>query len=150
SAYVDGEYLQDVEGEAGQASRIGQLKQSADQGNAAAMNALGLLYEDRDPREAVKWFQLASLAGHGYASNNLDSLLRSGRAPREYALEALRYHHRLAVRDAGDSRSLLARLYEHGIYLERDPAAAEKWYRLAADFQGLGAMYFALCCRCYF
>ena len=129
----------------------------ADQGNAVAQFALGLMYryghgEDAEKRHglAIKWLRLAADQGNADAQRNLGVLFVRSDYP-----NGIKWLHLAADQGDAQAQYILGQVFGHHVsmgsagkqgYTEDFPAAAN-WYRLAAD-QGhaeaqcaLGRMY---------
>ena len=78
-----------------------EFKTLAEQGNAKAQLALGLMYElgrgvPRDDAEAVKWYRKAAEQGYARAQNNLGLMYGEGQGvPQDYA-EAVKWYRKAA------------------------------------------------------
>lgn len=113
---------------------VALLEAAAAKGNPGAMNELGRLYlrgtgVPRDRDRAVAWLEQAAAAGHTFAYNNLGTLLlEEGAAARARELFT-------ASAEAGDifGYNNLGWLHETGRGVERDLAAALRWYAKAAE-----------------
>ena len=86
----------------------------------------------RDTRDqGIRWLGAAALQGDVNAAVTLaDFLSRSGPS---FQAEAARWHEHAA--ELGDALSMvqIARIFEQGAGRDADPAAADAWYRRAAD-----------------
>ncbi|WP_067813177.1 protein kinase domain-containing protein, partial [Actinomadura kijaniata] len=108
---------------AGEETDEQRWRRLAGQGDSNAMNELGILLKQTDPRQSERWYRQAADAGNRHAMFNL-ALLLEGDDPGE----AERWYRRAA--DAGDSGSM----NNLGLLLEDDdPVEAERWYRQAAE-----------------
>ncbi|MBI0407747.1 MAG: sel1 repeat family protein, partial [Nitrosospira sp.] len=73
-AYDKGEFMQAID----------MYKPLAEQGNAAAQNNLGVMYDQgegviQNYQEALKWFRLSAIQGDVEAQNNLGVMYDQGR-----------------------------------------------------------------------
>jgi uncharacterized protein len=113
---------------------------AADQGNAAAQTALGVVYASglgvpQDQAKAVEWTRKAADQGYANAQNNLGNMYARGGACR-----------RITARQGyASAQNNLVMMYNSGRGVQQNYAEGIKWSRLAAE-QGLAA---ALCCGDY-
>ena len=128
------------------------LAQQAEQGNAEAQSALGILFANgegvqRDDLRAVQWFRKAAEQGNAMAQSNLGFMYNRGRGvPQDYA-QAVVWWRKAAEQGHADAQYNLGVCYREGEGVTKDDAQAAQWYRKAAE-QGdaraqsnLGFMY---------
>ena len=117
-----------------QTQEIDALRARAEQGYAAALNNLGIMYAGgrgvpQDDAEAVHWYRLAADQGVGIAQYNLGSMYAAGRGvPLDYVLAHM-WFNLAASRLTGDRR-------ETGVE-NRDRAARQMTPAQIADAQRL-------------
>lgn len=126
-AYLNGEGM-----EAQPRLGVPWLRAAADAGDPRAMNALGVAYErglgvNRSNRWAKHWYRQAAGKGYGEAMRNLAALHQRTSAP-----DSALFWYRKAV-DAGseEARVDLGWMYEEGVGVPRDTAAALRLYEAA-------------------
>jgi TPR repeat protein len=118
---------------------VGLLVKAADAGHAAAMNALGVMYQNgrgvaRDEAEAVRWYQKASGAGDMAGMTNLAGMFANGRGgvPKNEP-EALRMYRQAADGGNADAMISLGTMYRDGSGVPKNEAEALRWYLRAAN-----------------
>jgi hypothetical protein len=133
-----------LEGKTGaQRGLLAVLKSSANDGNASAMNELGMLYlegkfVEPDFDNAVRYFARASKMGSLAGSANVVGMfLKSDAAPTSPILEGALDQIEEACRDGADGPLyyLLGRAYESGRGRPADPARAFELYRKGCSFK---------------
>jgi hypothetical protein len=121
---------------------IDQLKVMAESGNTDAMLELGnRLVEgrglDKNPEEALKWFQKVADAGNGQGWYGVGFLYSDGRLGEADIAKAITYFRKGAELGNADCQASLGLLYQAGDRIpggvKGDPIEAVKWYRLAAE-----------------
>jgi len=128
------------------ATALRLLKPLADQGNAAAQNAVGALYlegwgVEQDYDEARQWFLKAAEQGHAKAQVNMGNLYDQGfGVPRDYA-EAAKWFRMAAEQGYVQGQALLGAMYAVGEGVPQDFPQAVKWYRMAAEQGDAEAQY---------
>lgn len=127
AAYKSGDYATALEG----------FRSLAEQGNANAMNNLGLMHANGlgvavDFAAARAWYERAADQGNLNAINNLGGMYEMGQGvPQSYEEAAQRYA--IAAKyGLSDSQYNLGVLYESGKGLPNDLLQAYLWYSLAA------------------
>ncbi|MBF0127718.1 MAG: sel1 repeat family protein [Magnetococcales bacterium] len=131
-----------------------RARHAAEQGNAAAQTALGVMhYLGRggvlqNYQEAVKWFRLAAEKGNAAAQSNLGVMYFKGEGVRQDHKEAARWLRQAAEQGNGSAQSSLGEIYYRGLGVTQEYKEAARWFRLAAE-QGrraaqtkLGFMYY--------
>lgn len=120
------------------ATALAGFRQSAAQGNNAALNNLGLMYANgwgvaEDDAEAVRWYRQAADQGNVKAMYALSVMYSSGEGvPQDGAL-AMSW--RLKAAKGGDSsaQQALGTDYRHGLNgVAENPVEAARWHGLAA------------------
>jgi hypothetical protein len=109
----------------------------AEQGNASAKTALGVIYEHgqgvpQDFVRAVIWYSEAAYQGDPDAQSNLGAMYANGRGvPQDYAQAVVWYRQAGERWNAGAQRNL-GLMYEHGQAVPQDYVSAHMWLNLAA------------------
>ncbi len=106
------------------ASMVKQLKDLAEQGNAAALNDVGMLYfhgvgVERDYIEAARYLKKAADKGHENAIQFLESLVGSFKKEAENGDPEYQY--------------AMGVMYLEGINVKKDKKMAKKYLKMAAD-----------------
>jgi len=127
AAYENGDYATALEG----------FRTLAEQGNANAMNNLGLMYANGlgvavDLDAAHAWYQKAAAKGSLSAINNLGALYEMGQGVPQSYEEAAHKYALAAKYGLSDAQYNLGALYELGKGLPSDLVQAYLWYSLAA------------------
>lgn len=116
---------------------IGIVKPLAEGGDPFAQFTMGQFAESgsgmaKNPREAVRWYRLASDAGQTDAMTNLGYLYEQGRGvPQDYK-EAVRLYAKAAEAGNPVAQTNLATTYAEGKLVKQDFAQAAQWFRKAA------------------
>jgi len=129
-----------------------KVRPLAQQGNAAAQNILGVMYENgkgvsKDYRQAIEWIRKAAEQGLAKAQNNLGGMYDLGiGVPKDYS-KALKWYRRAANQGFAGAQHNLGAMYFNGNGVQKNEKQAVEWLRKAAD-QGdsdsqrnLGDMY---------
>jgi TPR repeat protein len=109
----------------------------AEQGNASAQTALGVIYEHgqgvpQDFVQAVIWYNEAAYQGDPDAQSNLGAMYANGwGVPQDYAQAVVWYRQAGERWNAGAQRNL-GLMYEHGQGVPQDYVSAHMWLNLAA------------------
>ena len=123
-----------------QPARGGQLPpgllEQAEQGDAAAQNAVGSRYYagrdvERDDAEAARWIRLAADQGYVPAQYNLGLLYFRNRGVPGNDVEAARWYRVAAEQGYAPAQAGLGYLYIYGAGVEEDHARAYMWLELA-------------------
>jgi uncharacterized protein len=114
-----------------------ELRKSAEEGDASAQNALGLLYYGgkgvpQDSRQAKQWFEKAAEQGHAGAQVNLGTLYLHGDGAPESEQMALFWFSRAAAQRDALAFAKLGRMYERGRGVSQDLIQGHMWYNLSA------------------
>jgi TPR repeat protein/CHAT domain-containing protein len=127
------------------AKALALLQKAAADGQAAAMDNLGVLYRDgngvtQDYRKALQWFQKAADAGDADAMNHLGWLYDGGKDVAQNSGRAREWYQKAA--DAGNTDAMynLGVMYQDGQGVTQDYGKASDWYRKAADAGDTDAM----------
>ncbi len=109
----------------------------AKEGHAAAMTAMGLIYDKGqgvllNSKEAVMWFRLAADGGDKDGMYHLGRMLAQGRGGRQHFATAATWLQKAADLGQHDAQYLLAALYERGQGVVQNESTAAAWYSLAA------------------
>ncbi|MFO1058488.1 MAG: tetratricopeptide repeat protein [Dongiaceae bacterium] len=135
------------------ARAVAACRRLAEQGNAAAQLALGVMYGEGqgvppDGVQAGKWVRKAAEQGYAPAEERLGAMYSTGYwgVPRNPS-EAVSWTRKAADQGWAMAQHNLAVYYDEGFGVPRDDTEAVKWYRKAAE-QGdvssqnnLGVMY---------
>jgi uncharacterized protein len=116
-----------------------ELRKSAEEGDASAQNALGLLYYGgkgvpQDSGQAKQWFEKAAEQGHAGARVNLGTLYLHGDGAQQSEQMALFWFGRAAAQRDALAFAKLGRMYERGRGVSRDLIQAHMWYNLSAAY----------------
>ena len=110
----------------------------AEQGNAHAEHALGVMYDEgqgvpQDDAEAVKWYRLAADQGLAEAQYNLGNSYQLGQGVPQDDAEAVAWYRLSAEQGLAAAQHNLAGRYTRGQGVPRDYVQAHMWYSLAAS-----------------
>ncbi|HWA50383.1 MAG TPA: tetratricopeptide repeat protein [Dongiaceae bacterium] len=119
------------------ATALKGFQELASQGNANAMNNLGLMYSNglgvtADQAKAIDWYNQAASKGHLGAVNNLGGMYEMGQGVAQNYTTAAEKYALAAKYGLTDAQYNLAALYEAGKGVQNDPLQAYIWYSLAA------------------
>jgi TPR repeat protein len=114
------------------------LKKAAEQGDADAQEALGLMYAEgqgveQDFKEAVKWYQKAADQGNADAQETLGLYYETGLPGGKDFKEAVKWYQKAADQGNDGGQFGLGRMYYHGDGVEQDFKEAVKWFQKAAE-----------------
>jgi TPR repeat protein len=120
------------------AKALALLQKAAADGQAAAMDNLGLLYRDgkgvtQDYGKALLWFQNAANAGDTDAMNNLGLLYYYARGVVQNYGKARYWYQKSADADDKTGMYNLGVMYREGQGVPQDYGKAREWYQKAAD-----------------
>ncbi|MBQ7617288.1 MAG: sel1 repeat family protein, partial [Desulfovibrio sp.] len=109
----------------------------AEEGDAYAMNNLGILYDRGqgvavDLGRAVHWFALSAKAGNPQGMSNYGWMLDQGRGLPANPREAARWYDKSARAGQPEAQYNLGLMYERGRGVERSLTNAAAWYSQAA------------------
>lgn len=110
----------------------------AGDGDAQAMNNLGVLYDqgrgvEPDPGRAIHWFARSANAGNPAGMSNYGRMLEQGRGVPPNPAEAARWFDQAARKGQAEAQYNLGLLYENGRGVDRDETSAAAWYSRAAS-----------------
>jgi TPR repeat protein len=110
----------------------------AEEGNAAAQNRLGLMYQygkglPKDSANAAEWYRKAANQGNAEAQCNLGVLYAQGDGVRQDEGEALAWFRKAADQGLARAQSNLGTMYYRGRGVAEDSEQALAWTRKAAD-----------------
>ncbi|MEZ5299469.1 MAG: tetratricopeptide repeat protein [Verrucomicrobiales bacterium] len=131
------------------------FSKAAQAGDVAAVYALGVLYESGEGppasvAEAERYYRAAANAGYARAQSKLGMLLLTKAGSPELGGEAKKDAQRKEgfewlgrAAEGGSARAMrtLGKLYYTGVGLEKDDAAAWRWFRRAAAAEDAAAAY---------
>lgn len=120
-----------------QAATAKELRKSAEAGNAAAQNKLGLLYNKgqgvpENHGKAKEWFEKAAEQGDAGAQVNLGTLYLLGQGAPESEQMALFWFRRAAQQEDALAFAKLGLMYAQGRGVPQDFIQAHTWYNLSA------------------
>lgn len=127
---------------------LSEVSPLAAQGNAAAQNLLGKMYNNgngimKDQAQAVAWYRKAAEQGHAAAQNNLGVAYYNGDGvPQDYA-QAVAWYRKAAEQGVDSAQLNLAIAYEYGNGIPQNYSQAVAWYLKAAE-QGMAVAQFNL------
>ena len=118
--------------------RLTELHRQAEQGDASAQSALGVMYAagkgvSQDYQEAVKWLRLAAEQGSADAQFNLGALYTLGRGVPQDGQEAVKWLRLAAEQGVANAQLLLGATYHDGQGVLRDYVQAHKWFNLGTS-----------------
>ena len=113
-------------------------RKAADQGDAAAQNNLGLIYDEglgvkQDYAEAVKWYRKAAEQDNARAQDNLGTMYYNGHGVKQDYAEAVKWYRKAADQGYAAAQCDLGYMYYKGLGVKRDYDEAVKWYFKAAE-----------------
>jgi hypothetical protein len=109
----------------------------ADQGNPAAQNNVGWLYQNgwgvpQDYAEAVRWYLKAADRGNAAAQTSLGWLYQNGWGIKQDYAEAMRWYRMAADQGNAAAQTKIGGLYSDGLGVPRDQGQAQAWMQKAA------------------
>ena len=109
----------------------------AEQGNATAQLALGLMYDNgkggpQDHTEAVRWYRKAAEQGDAMAQYNLGVMYAKGEGVPQDHTEAVRWYRKAAEQGDAAAQANLGVMYYNGEGVPQDYVLAYAWLNLAA------------------
>lgn len=110
----------------------------AEQGDALALNNLGVMYEKgygvaKDDAEAVKWYRKAAEQGNTKAQFSLGVMCANGRGVARDDAEASAWYLKAAQQGHAEAQYNVGLRYMNGRGVEKNPAEAAVWYRRSAE-----------------
>ncbi|MFH1996693.1 MAG: tetratricopeptide repeat protein [Candidatus Omnitrophota bacterium] len=108
----------------------------AEEGDAKAQNAVGLLYAaglglPQDYAEAITWYRKAAEGGYPSAMHNLGVMYANGQGLTPDFSEAAKWYHAAAERGHVGAQHKLIELYAEGKGVPRDNVQAYTWLLIA-------------------
>jgi TPR repeat protein len=122
-----------------QAQNVEEIKRSAEQGNAAAQNTLGKMYEtgegvvDVNYAEAAKWYLKAAEQGNVEAQNKLGFMYQWSHGVDLNYAEAAKWYAKAAEQGDAAAQYNLAMMYTRGQGVSKNEDEAIKLFRMAAE-----------------
>jgi len=115
----------------------------AEEGNAEAQVALGLMYAKgqgvtRNYQEVLKWFRLAAAQGNVEAQFRLGAMYAKGKGVTQDYQEAVKWFQILAAQGNAQGQYKLGLMYRSGQGVAQDNVHAHMWFILAEN-QGVRA-----------
>lgn len=109
----------------------------AEQGNAAAQNNMGHMYEEglgvrQSYAEAMRWYRLAASAELPEAQYNIGLLYYYGYGVSQNPREALRWFRLAAAQNLPNAQFMIGRVFHQTEGFEPDFTEARRWYSMAA------------------
>jgi uncharacterized protein len=119
-------------------SSFGDLRKSAESGNAEAQLMLGLAYGDgkgvtKNTDEAVKWYRKSAEQGNARAQLMLGAAYYWGVGTPKNMADAVKWYRKSAEQGLAKSQYILGILYDSGEGVPKNLVEAVKWYRKAAE-----------------
>lgn len=119
-------------------------RRAAEQGNVAAQNALGVMYQRgqgvaQDYAEAMRWYRRAADQGDDAAQFNLGGMYDDGEGVTQDYAEAVKWYRRAAEQGNAWAQDNLGAMYASGRGVSTDYVQAHKWFNLAASRKRSGA-----------
>jgi len=116
-----------------------ELRKSAEGGDAAAQNKLGLLYYEgkgvpQNYQRAKQWFEEGAKQGHARAQTNLGTLYLQGEGAPQSDQMALFWLSQAAEQRDALAFARLGLMYARGRGVLRDSIQAHMWYNLSAAY----------------
>ena len=116
---------------------LAKLRTSAEGGDAAAQNKLGVLYYEgkrvpQDYRQAKQWFEEGAKQGHAGAQTNLGALYLHGEGAPQSDQMALFWLSQAAEQGDALACAKLGSMYTKGQGVLQDYIQAHMWYNLSA------------------
>jgi uncharacterized protein len=117
---------------------ISKLAELAEQGDAAAQNALGNKYllghgVAKDDSEAAKWYRKAAEQGNVIAQKTLGGMYLLGRGVAKDDSEAAKWFRKAAKQGDPATQFNLGMMYASGQGVPQDNSEAVEWFRKAAE-----------------
>ncbi len=106
---------------------------AADQGDAAAQNAIGAMYffgrgVPVNYAEAMSWYRRSAAAGNAAAQDGIGALYARGQGVSVNYAEAVRWFRLSAAQGNSDAANWMGYFYTHGLSVARDVTQAQEWY----------------------
>ena len=118
-----------------------KLQKMADEGNPAALHAVGCCYRSgsgckKDEFEAFEYFSLAAEAGNHKALNNLGNCYEHGIGIEKDLHQAYLFYKKAALKGHEVAMSNLGQCYMRGMGTEVDYQKARAWFEKTANSRG--------------
>ena len=128
AAYVEGDY----------AIALQEFSALAEQGNAPAQTALGLMYQNgdgvlQDYKEAAKWYRIAAEYGNVLAQHNLGWMYSNGNGVLQDDKQALNWYRKSAKQGYAVAQLKIGIMYYQGNGALQDNIYAHMWLNIAAS-----------------
>lgn len=109
----------------------------AQQGNAAAQNNMGHMYEEglgvrQSYADAMRWYRMAASSELPEAQYNIGLLYYAGYGVSANPREALRWFRLAASQNLPDAQFMMGRIFHQTDGFEQDFPEARRWYAMAA------------------
>ena len=120
------------------ASPLEDVRPCADQGDAGAQSALGVMYATgegvpQDGAEALRWFTLAAEQGYARGQSGLGLMYARGQGVPQDNAEAERWFRLAAEQGFAGAQFNLGVMYAQGLGVPEDIVLAYMWFNLAED-----------------
>lgn len=117
---------------------IAEFRHSADAGEQAAQDHLGMMYEDGEgvpasDQTAAYWYQQAAEQGYAPAQLNLGRMYRNGKGVPQNDVQAVSWYRKAAVQGLSVAQFFLGLMYDTGKGVDEDAVQAYMWFSLAAQ-----------------
>jgi len=127
-AYESGDY----------ATALKEWKPLVEQGNAAAQNNLGVMYDNgfgvtQDYKAAFKWYKLAAEQGYATAQLNLGSMYYNGQGVTQDYKAAFKWFKLSAEQGDAEAQNRLGWMYENGLGVAQDYTRAYMWWNITVS-----------------
>ncbi len=126
----------------------------AEEGNDAAMNNLGCMYDrgqvsdDVDYEKAFEWYLKAATLGDDVAMNNVANYYHDGNGCEQDYDKALEWYRRAADKGYAAAMRNMARCYRYGEGVPKSGDEMKHWYELAIEKEDEDAMLQLAYCYC--
>jgi TPR repeat protein len=124
-----------------------EIKIQAEQGDSEAQGMLAECYRigrgvERNPQEAVKWFQRSADQLNGRAQCSLGLMYQQGDGIRQNNAKAMLYYKQAALQGIAPALSNIGAMYELGYGVSKNNKEAIKWYEKAVDKGSTNALFY--------
>lgn len=111
------------------------LIQSAKQGNAAAQNNLGWMYQQNEGNihEANVWYRRSAEQGYSHAQNNIGAIYQNGLGVEQNDSEAVKWYRKAAEQNNILAQYNLGCMYRNGRGVDQNDNEAIFWFRKSAE-----------------
>ncbi len=130
--------LDRTETESGYIGAVKWFTKAAEQGNALAQFAIGMMHERgrgvvESPSEAIRWYRMAAEQGEPNAQYCLGLISSEGKSVQKDSATAAEWFAKAAEKGHAQAQARLGLAHETGEGVPLNKAEAMKWYRMAAD-----------------